>query len=159
MSQQTPSPLDLSLPGLKVGVVAARFNANWVDCLLDRVVRTLEERGVDAKGIQVERVPGSNELPFAAAALIRSRTVEVVIALGCVLAGETSHHEVIAAGTASAFHGLGIDSGIPVINGVLVTHTPEQMEERVGPAMDRGAEFAHAALEMAALRRRLGGEG
>lgn len=159
MSQNIPSPLDFNLPGLEVGVVAARFNEEWVDRLVERVVQTLGGHGVETSRIRVERVPGSNELPFAAAALMRRHPVEVLIALGCVLAGETSHHEVIASGTAVAFHQLGIDAGIPVINGILVINTPEQMEERIGcGGMDRGAEFARAALEMAALRRRLLGK-
>lgn len=156
MSQDKPQPTAVDGRDLWFAVVAARYNGDLVDALLERVRRTLRDARVPADQIKVVRVPGSAETPYAAHMLAMTGEHDCVVALGVVVAGDTPHHEVIAASTAAAFQESSLRSEVPIINGIVVTLDRAQAEARCRGALDRGAEFARAALEMAAHRVELG---
>jgi len=156
MSRHTPQPLAISGAPFSIGIACARFNPALVDGLLDRVCAALRAAGVRPERIEIVRVPGSHELPVAAQWLA-ARRPDCVLALGVLLKGGTSHHEVVAHGVTAALQQVALARGIAVINGVVVAETWRQAEERCLGRIDRGAEFARAALEMAALKRRLAG--
>ena len=156
MSQDKPQPTDLDGRDLWFAVVAARYNGELVDALLERVRRTLRDARVPADHLKVVRVPGSAEVPYAAHMLAMTGEHDCVIGLGVVVAGETPHHEIIAQSTASAFQDSALRSEVPIINGIIVTLDRAQAEARCRGTLDRGAEFARAALEMAAHRVALG---
>jgi 6,7-dimethyl-8-ribityllumazine synthase len=149
MSKNPPETTPIDGAVFFIGVVASRYNGELVDTLLERTVKTLKEHGVRARNIEVLRVPGANELPYAAHMLAATNEFDCLIALGVVVAGETTHHEVISYGTAYALHSVGMQSEVPVINGILTVSSLEQAAERITGAHDRGAEFARAALQMA----------
>ncbi len=145
MSEDAPDVLDLSAKGKRFGVLAARYNVRLVEGMLARCVATLEAAG---GRVDVYRVPGSNELPYAAGALQRAKPHDALICLGVIIRGETAHHDVIAHSTAAALHGLAIDAQVPVINGIICAETEAQAEARTIGKHDRGPEFARAAIEM-----------
>ncbi len=153
MSLQAPSALAIDARGLRFGIVAARFNAGYVDALLARCEATLKAAG--AAESLVVRVPGSNELPVAAQALADRREFAAIIALGVLIRGDTIHYEVIANSATQGLQTVAVGSRVPVINGVLTVENDAQARERCHGATDRGAEFARAALEMADLFRNL----
>ena len=115
-------------------------------------MRVLQEAGVRSDDVEVVRVPGALEIPFAANMLAASGDFDCIVALGVVIEGDTSHHEVIAYSTADAFIRIGKDHEMPVVNGVIDVHNSKQAQERCMGSMNRGAEFAHTALEMADLK-------
>lgn len=156
MSLDAPKPLSVTgADTFRVGVVAARFNARLTDALVARAVATLEQAGVPAAAIETVRVPGSHETPWAAQRLAASGRFDAVIALGVLIAGDTNHHEMVGDAVAAALMRVSLDTGVPVVNGVIVVNTLEQAEVRTVGAYDRGREFAAAALEMAALHKTL----
>jgi len=152
MSLAAPSEKVIKGAAFRVGIVAARFNGELVDALLDRVIAKLRAAGVKEKAIAVLRVPGSHEVPWAASELARDRR-DVVIGLGVLIGGDTSHHEMVGQSVSHALQGVALATRIPVINGVIVTNTRAQAEARCRGRIDRGAEFAAAALEMAVLKK------
>jgi 6,7-dimethyl-8-ribityllumazine synthase len=139
--------------GLSVAIVVSRFNGEITTGLLSRALGTLAEEGVEQTAITVVPVPGAFELPLAAMAVARSRRYACVIALGCVIRGETPHFEYVAAEAASGLQLAGLETGVPVAFGVLTCNTREQAEAR----LDRGSEAALTALEMAGLFTQLRG--
>jgi len=149
MSDKPPVPAQIDGSDFFIGIVAARYNGTLVDALLARVTKVLKEHGVRQRNIEVLRVPGSNEIPYAAHMLAAAGEFDCLIALGIVVAGETTHHEVISHGAAYSLHSIGMQSEIPVINGILTVESVKQASERITGSLDRGAEFALAALEMA----------
>ncbi len=149
MSLDTPETLNFDASELRFGIVAARYNKSLVDTFLQRTVAALQAAGAAEKNIRLLRASGSNELPYLANMLARGGTVDCVIALGVVIAGDTDHHTVIAISAAHALQAISLKTHIPVINGILVTHSVEQAEARCRGAIDRGTEFARAAVEMA----------
>jgi len=155
MSRHAPTVPLVRGGTFRVGIAAARYNERLVDGLLERALATLREAGVKARNITVARVPGSNELPSAVQMLAAGRP-DVLIALGVIIRGGTLHYELIATASAQALQRVALDSRIAVINGVVVAENQAQAKARCLGATDRGGEFARAALEMAALRRRLG---
>lgn len=149
-----------SLPALdgaafRIGVAAARFNPELVDGLLDRLVDGLRAAKVKAANVKVVRVPGSHEVPWAAQALARRRRFDCVVGLGVLIAGDTHHHELVGESVSHALQQVALTTGVPVINGVIVVNTLAQARARCVGRINRGAEFAAATLEMAALRRKL----
>jgi 6,7-dimethyl-8-ribityllumazine synthase len=130
-----------------VGVVVARFNGEISNRLLESALEALAAAGVPDERITVMPVPGAFELPIGAMALAKTRRYSCVIALGCVVRGETAHFEYVAGEAASGLQLAGLETGVPVAFGVLTVDTTEQAEERI----DRGADAARAALEMADL--------
>jgi 6,7-dimethyl-8-ribityllumazine synthase len=141
----------------RVAVIAARFNGEIVDRLVEGALVALRAWGVAARSITVVRVPGAWELPIAAAAVARAGRVDAIVALGCVLRGETSHYDVIVNESARGLAEVARSSGLPVTHGVLACDTPQQALARAGGvAGNKGEEAALAALEMAALSAQLG---
>lgn len=157
MSLDAPRPTSVRGAGLQFGLVAARFNERLTDGLVQRVQETLAAAGVHSGDVLVLRVPGSHEVPWAAHELAAAGAFDCVVALGVLIGGETNHHEMVGASVSQALQSVALQTRVPVINGVIVTDTPAQAKARCTGRLDRGAEFAHAALEMAALRRTLRG--
>jgi 6,7-dimethyl-8-ribityllumazine synthase len=155
MSQHAPKASEISGTAFKVGVVAARFNSQYVEALLNQVHEHLLASGVREGRIVVARVPGSNELPIAVQLLCRRHRPDVCVALGVVIRGETRHYELVAESACQGLMQVALEARIPVINGVIVAENVRQAAARCGGPMRKGAEFAQAALEMAALSRKL----
>jgi 6,7-dimethyl-8-ribityllumazine synthase len=158
MSLDAPSKQPVRGAGLRFGIAAARFNEDLVAALLARAETVLREVGVKPGDITVVRVPGSHEVPWAAGQLAASRRFDCVIALGVLIGGDTNHHEMVGQSVSHALQRVALDSAVPVINGVIVTDTLAQARVRCRGRINRGAEFAQAALAMAALKRSLGGK-
>lgn len=153
MSLDAPTPLSVSGADFRVGIVAARFNSTLVDALVRRAQAKLAEAGVPLAAVETVRVPGSHEVPWAVQRFAAAGRFDVVIALGVLIAGDTNHHEMVGNAVAHALMRVSLDTGVPVINGVIVVNTLAQAEARTVGAHDRGAEFAAAALEMADLKK------
>ena len=130
-----------------VGVVVSRFNGEVTGHLLDSALAELEARGVEAGSITVMPVPGAFELPLAAMALAKTRRFACVVALGCVIRGDTPHFDYVASEAASGLQLAAIETGVPVSFGVLTLDRRDQAE----PRFDKGAEAVRTALEMADL--------
>ena len=128
-----------------VAIVVSRFNGEITNRLLDAALDELDEAGVSRDAVLVMPVPGAFELPIAAMALAKTRRYACVIALGCIIRGETAHFEFVASEAASGLQLAGIETGVPVSFGVLTCDTAEQAAARI----ERGADAARAALEMA----------
>lgn len=140
----------------RFAIVASRFNSLIVDRLVQGALEALEKTGSKIDDVTVVRVPGSFELPVAAKHLADSRKFDAVIALGCVMRGETPHFEFIAAETTRGLGQVALETGVPVTFGVLTVDTELQAEARSGPGSDnKGFEAAMAAVEMAHLLKRL----
>lgn len=152
MSLSPPRPQAVDGAIFAIGIVAARFNEELVDALLARVTAGLRAAGVKERRIPLVRVPGSHEVPWAAAELARARC-DCVIGLGVLIGGDTSHHEMVGQSVSHALQQVALATRVPVINGVIVVDTLAQAEARCRGRIDRGAEFAAAALAMAALKR------
>jgi 6,7-dimethyl-8-ribityllumazine synthase len=133
----------------RVAIVAARFNAPLVDQLIEGASAAWGLHGGNASHLVVERVPGAFELPLAAKMFAASGRVDAVIALGCVIRGDTPHFDFVAGECARGLMDAGLQTGVPVIFGVLTTETQAQAEERAEIArMNKGGESMMAALEM-----------
>jgi 6,7-dimethyl-8-ribityllumazine synthase len=155
MSLAVPSKHAVDGATFSVAIVAARYNERLVDALLSQVIQRLRTAGVKERRIAVARVPGSNELPIAAQLLAARRKPDVVVALGVLIRGDTIHYELIAEASAQALQRVALDARVPVINGIVVSETKAQAEARCLGGINRGSEFAAAALEMAALKKNL----
>jgi 6,7-dimethyl-8-ribityllumazine synthase len=131
--------------GRAVGVVVSRFNGTVTSALLQGALAELARLGVPPDAVTVMPVPGAFELPLAAMALAKSRRYACVVALGCVIRGETPHFDYVAGEAASGLQLAGLETGIPVAFGVLTVDTLEQAQAR----LDRGAEAVRTALELA----------
>ncbi|MFA6960583.1 MAG: 6,7-dimethyl-8-ribityllumazine synthase [Opitutaceae bacterium] len=155
MSLDAPTPMPVSGADFRIGIAAARFNRNLVDALVNSAWATLSAAGVAPGSVETVRVPGSHEIPWAAQQLAASGRFDAVITLGVLIAGDTNHHEMVGDAVASALMRVSLDTQVPVINGVIVVNNLAQAEARTTGKINRGAEFAHAALEMAALKKSL----
>ena len=139
-----------------VGVVVGRFNGNITSRLLDGALEALGEAGVPLERIDVMPVPGAFELPLGAMALAKTRRYACVIALGCVIRGDTPHFEYVAGEAASGLQLAGLETGVPVAFGLLTCDSRRQAEERAGGEKgNKGTEAARTALEMADALSRL----
>jgi 6,7-dimethyl-8-ribityllumazine synthase len=128
-----------------VAVVVSKFNGEITNRLLERALSELDEVGVPREAVMVMPVPGAFELPLAAMALAKTRRYACIVALGCVIRGETPHFDYVASEAASGLQLAAIETGVPVSFGVLTVDTREQAEERI----DRAADAVRTALEMA----------
>ncbi len=128
-----------------VGIVVSRFNGGVTTKLLERALAELEEAGVAREAITVLVVPGAFELPLAATALAKTRRFACIVALGCVIRGETPHFEYVAGEAASGLQLAALETGVPVSFGVLTLESSEQADARI----EKGAEAVRTALEMA----------
>jgi len=158
MTFKTPPTSSGDGSSLRVGIVASRFNQALVDRLMERTLAALIQAGVPESSIEVIRVPGSNEIPVAIQYLAMSDRFDVCIGLGLIIRGETLHYEIIAHGSNRALQDVALNTGVPVINGIIAAENETQAVERCGGSIDRGAEFAAAAVEMGALVRQLEGD-
>lgn len=138
--------------GLRIGIVAARFNAEVVERLVEAAQEELARLGVRPVDVLLLRVPGAFELPIAARAMLRSAAPpDAVICLGAVVKGDTPHFDFVAGAAAHGILRVGLDAGRPVIFGVLTTNTMAQAQDRADGTYRRGADAARDAVEMARL--------
>ena len=144
----------LQADGLKFGLVAARFNDFFVSHLVDGAVDTIVRHGGAADNIELAWVPGSYEIPFAVKKMLASGKYDAIIAMGVVIQGATPHAGYINNEVAKSLAQLGMESGTPVTYGMITADNIEQAIERSGTkAGNKGADAAHAAIEMANLNR------
>jgi 6,7-dimethyl-8-ribityllumazine synthase len=155
MSSDSPKSRAIDGAAFRIGVAAARFNEGLVDGLLAHVVAGLQTAGVKGQNVTIVRVPGSHEVPWAVRALTDGDGCDCVIGLGVLIAGDTNHHEMVGMSVSHALQRVALDTRVPVINGVIVVNDRAQAKARCIGKINRGAEFAAAALEMAALNREL----
>lgn len=147
---------DLIGTGLKVGVCISRFNELLSSRLLSGAADALERHGVDEADIDVAWVPGAFEIPLVAARMAASGRYDVVLALGVVIRGGTPHFEYVAAEVSKGIAKASLDSGIPVMFGVITADTIEQAVERAGTKHgNKGWDAALAGIETANLLKRL----
>lgn len=161
MSRDLPSSLEgtLAAPDAHFAICAARFNEQIVQRLLLGAREGLSRFGVDDARITVVRVPGAWELPLACAELAKTGRFAAIVALGAVVRGETPHFDYVAGQAASGLARVALDTGVPVIFGVLTTDTMEHAEARAGGKDgNKGFDAAQAAVEMANLTRTLRGQ-
>jgi 6,7-dimethyl-8-ribityllumazine synthase len=128
-----------------VGIVVSRFNGAVTHRLLDGALAELEQAGVSRDAITVMPVPGAFELPLAAMALAKTRRYACIVALGCVVRGETPHFDYVAGEAASGLQLAALETGVPVSFGLLTLESADQADARI----DKGAEAVRTALEMA----------
>jgi 6,7-dimethyl-8-ribityllumazine synthase len=128
-----------------VGIVVSRFNGAVTQRLLGRALEELESAGVPREAITVMPVPGAFELPIAAMALAKTRRYACIVALGCIVRGETPHFDYVAGEAASGLQLAALETGVPVSFGVLTLESAEQAEARI----EKGAEAVRTGLEMA----------
>ena len=146
----------LKADGLRVALVVARFNSVVTERLLSGAIDALVRHGAAPSDLLVVRVPGAFELPAAAAAAAARPDVDVVVALGCLVRGDTIHFDLIAAEATRGLAELSRTCGKPVSFGVLTADTMEQAVDRAGgKAGNKGGEAAMGAVEMAAVLRQL----
>jgi 6,7-dimethyl-8-ribityllumazine synthase len=149
----------LRADGLRFGVIASRYNNSITESLERAALEALKSAGSSEKQVDVLSVPGAFELPLAAKKLAEAGRVNAIIAIGCVLRGETSHYDYICSEVARGIQLAQMDTGVPVIFCVLTCDTMEQAMERAGTGPgNKGHEAGLAALEMASLVRKLRGD-
>ncbi|MGH8192345.1 MAG: 6,7-dimethyl-8-ribityllumazine synthase [Rhodanobacteraceae bacterium] len=156
MSNQPASPNSntRSPQGSRYALIASRWNGEIVDALLDGARHAFAEHGVADGSIDVRRVPGAWELPVLAARLAGSGKYAAVVALGCVVRGETRHFEHVADECARGLMRVALDTGVPVMNGVLAVEDEADAWARAGGARgNKGADVVSAAIEMAQVLR------
>lgn len=134
---------------MRFGIVATEWNNHITDVLLHNTIETLKSCGVSESSISVRRVPGSFELVYGCSRMAEHGYIDAIIALGCVIRGDTPHFDYICSGTTEGLVHLNIEGKIPVINGVLTVNSEEQALERANK-MNKGAEFAITAVKMVA---------
>jgi len=159
MGERVASDEDLDGAGLRIGICCGRFNRHITDRLLSSTQRALAEHGVDDADTTVVWAPGAYELPLVAQALITGWKADAVIALGAVIRGETGHYDLVAGECAAGLQRVQLDTGVPVVFGVLTTENEEQALARSGDHEDKGEESAEVAIEMANLLKSLSAEG
>ena len=139
----------------RVAVAVSRFNEEVTSRLLASCLKTFKDEGWKDSQLRVVHVPGGYELPWTVNELARSGRYDAIVALGCVLKGETPQNDHISRSLVQSLHRISIDARVPVILGVLTPNTEAQAMARTKGALDRGKEAALAALEMGALREEL----
>ncbi|MCM3239450.1 6,7-dimethyl-8-ribityllumazine synthase [Heyndrickxia oleronia] len=140
--------------GLKVGIVVGRFNEFITGKLLGGALDALKRHGVDEENIQIAWVPGAFEIPFIAQKMAKSNKYDAIITLGTVIRGSTPHFDYVCNEAAKGIAAISLNTGIPVIFGVLTTDTIEQAIERAGTkAGNKGWDAAVSAIEMANLSK------
>ena len=142
----------LSAGGLRVGIVVSRWNEFITKALLEGAMDALRRQGADNSAVTVASVPGSFEIPVVAQAMAQSGKYDAIVALGCIIRGQTTHYDHIANAVTSGIVSVTMATGIPVSFGVVTTESIEQAIERAGSkAGNKGAEAALVAVEMANL--------
>ncbi|MFZ2237647.1 MAG: 6,7-dimethyl-8-ribityllumazine synthase [Dokdonella sp.] len=154
MSNDSPNHEDQlrAIPGARYAVLASRWNAPIVDALVKSATQTLRDHGVEEDCLDVIRVPGAWELPVVAAKLAAQGRLAAIIALGCVVRGDTRHYEHVADGCAQGLMRVAVEHRMPVLNGVLAVEREADAQARAGGSHgNKGEEAALAALEMTKL--------
>jgi 6,7-dimethyl-8-ribityllumazine synthase len=147
---------ELSAAGLRFGIVVSRFNSFITERLLSAAVDALERAGAGNEDVTVVNVPGAFELPLAAKKLATTGKYDALIAIGCVLRGETTHYDYVCSETSRGLQLAQMDTGVPVIFCVLTCETLEQAIDRAGlKGGNKGFEAGLAAIEMGHLSRKL----
>lgn len=147
---------ELSAKGMKLTFVVSRFNTFFTEQLLKGAVDAALRHGADEADLTVIRVPGANEIPLAVSRAVRAPGVSAVVALGAVIDGATDHAMLINTTVARALASIGLESGIPVMNGIVCAHNLDQAIERSGSkAGNKGFDTTVAAIETAAVLARL----
>lgn len=142
--------------GLKVGIVAARFNEFIVSKLVGGAQDALVRHGVEDKDIDIAWVPGAFEIPLIAKKMAQSGKYDMVLCLGAVIRGSTSHYDLVCNECAKGVAQVGLEAGLPVLFGVVTTDTIEQAIERAGTkAGNKGYDVACSGIEMANLLRNI----
>ena len=142
--------------GLKIGIIAARFNEFITSKLLGGAMDAIVRHGGKQEDITVAWVPGAFEIPLAAQKMANSKKYDAIICLGAVIRGSTSHYDYVCAEVSKGIAHVSMDSGIPVMFGVLTTDTIDQAIERAGTkAGNKGFDCAVGAIEMADLLRKM----
>lgn len=148
---------DYSAPAGRFAIVAARFNSVVVDRLLDGALDGLKRHGVSDTNIEIIRVPGSFEIPLVAQKLGKAGKHAAVICLGAVIKGDTDHYDYVCSAATSGIANAMMNSGVPIIFGVLTCNTMEQAMDRAGgKSGNKGFESAITAIEMVNLLKKLG---
>ena len=143
--------------GIKVGIVVTRFNEFITSKLLSGTMDGLLRHNVQEEDIQVAWVPGAFEIPLIASKMAKSGKYDAVICLGAVIRGSTSHYDYVCAEVSKGVANVSLNTGVPVLFGVLTTDTIEQAIERAGTkAGNKGSECAEGAIEMVNLIREMG---
>ena len=152
---------DLRAPdGARFAILASRWNPRITDALVAAARQTFVAHGVAEAAIDVVRVPGAWELPMAARAMAGAGRHAALVVLGCVVRGDTRHYEHVADGAAEGLMRVALDTGVPVINGVLAVERLEDAEARAGGSHgNKGEEAALVAIEMADLAQKLQAQG
>ena len=144
----------LTAESVKIGVVCARFNEFITSRLLGGALDGLKRRGVDDDDVSVAWVPGAFEIPIVAKRMAKSGKYDAVICLGAVIRGSTSHYDYVCSEVSKGIAAVELETGVPVMFGVLTTENIEQAIERAGTkAGNKGAECAQGAIEMVNLFR------
>jgi 6,7-dimethyl-8-ribityllumazine synthase len=153
MSNDAPAFVSADIPATaRVAIVAARFNSEIVEELLEGCRRRLAEEEITGDRVEIHRVPGAFELPVAAKALANTKKFSAIICLGCVVRGDTPHFDYVAGEAARGIQNVAIECALPVIFGVLTTNTEQQARDRIGGSHGHAGErAADAAMEMIAL--------
>ncbi len=156
MGEYSFADAELDATGLRVGVVVARFNEPITSELLAGCVAELRERGVAETDLTVAWVPGAFELPLVAKRMASNGRCDAVVCLGAIIRGETAHFDYVAMGATQGILNAGLDTGKPVVFGVLTVDTHQQALDRIGGKEGhKGREAALTAIETALLLRRL----
>ncbi len=144
--------INLNGHGLRVGIVQGRFNQSVGEGLLNACYVKLKKLGVSDDDISITTVPGALEIPLTLQRMAQSGKFDALIALGAVIRGETYHFEIVSNESAAGITQVQLDTGIPIANGILTTDTDEQANARIA---EKGADCAHAAVEMANLLKQI----
>jgi 6,7-dimethyl-8-ribityllumazine synthase len=151
---------ELSAAGLRFGIVVSRFNSFITERLLSAAVDALERAGAVSKDVDVVRVPGAFELPLTSKKLAQTGKYDALIAIGCVIRGETAHYDYVCSETSRGLQLAQMDAGVPVIFCVLTVDTLEQAIDRAGlKSGNKGFDAGLAAIEMGRLSKKLRGGG
>ena len=137
--------------GLRVGIVVSRFNSNVGEGLLSSCAQTLMKHGVAPSDMIIATVPGALEAPLVLQRMAQTGRYDALIALGAVIRGETYHFEIVSNESSSGISSVQLETGVPVANGILTTENDDQALARM---MEKGADCALAAIEMANLLKR-----
>jgi len=143
---------DLNGHGLRIGIVMSRFNQDVCEGLLSACTAELQRLGVAPDLIRIATVPGALEIPLTLQAMARSGRYDALIALGAVIRGETYHFELVSNEMGAGINRIGLDTGMPIANGVLTTEDDDQALARM---QEKGSDCARTAVEMARLLRML----
>jgi 6,7-dimethyl-8-ribityllumazine synthase len=158
MGTYAPGSGPLDAAGMRLAVVAGRFNDQVTRPLLEGALGELRDHGADPEAVPVYWVPGAFEMPLVAKRVAGSGTVDAVICLGAVIKGDTAHFDYVAGPCAAGVAQAALDTGVPIVFGVLTTYDEQQALDRAGGRDgNKGAEAARSALEMITLLREVPG--